>query len=121
MSDPFPLCLRLKRTGEILAPRVRLASTFWKRFAGLLGTDGLAPGEGLLLVPCNSVHTVGMRYAIDVVYLSSTGSVLKIHHAMPPGTFSWPVRGARAVLELPAGTLQCAKIEPGDQVLGLPS
>jgi hypothetical protein len=110
----------LARTGLPLAPSTRVADRWWPRLIGLLGTDALAPGEALLLVPCNAVHALGMRYAIDVVYVDRGGTVLRVTHAMKPGAVGWPVRGARAVLELPAGTLQAAGVREGDRLEGLP-
>jgi uncharacterized membrane protein (UPF0127 family) len=97
-----------------------VAATWWTRLVGLLGTNALPAGEGLLLVPCNAVHTLGMRYAIDVAYLDRRGVVLRLTHALRPGAVDRPVRGARAVLELPAGTLSAADVHEGDRLEGLP-
>jgi uncharacterized membrane protein (UPF0127 family) len=119
MSGAKTLCLTLARTGETLATRARVADTYWTRLVGLLGSPPLAPGEGLLITPCHSVHSFGMRYAIDVAYLSADGRVLRLASAMPPWRFHWPVKGACAVLELPAGTLEQANAQVGDAVSGL--
>ncbi|HLO94144.1 MAG TPA: DUF192 domain-containing protein, partial [Burkholderiaceae bacterium] len=54
------------------------ARSFWQRLGGLLVRPRLGAGEGLLLKPCNSVHTCFMRYAIDVIYLDREGRVLKL-------------------------------------------
>jgi uncharacterized membrane protein (UPF0127 family) len=53
----------------VLAERVSLANTFVARARGLLGREGLVPGEGLVIEPCGSVHTVGMAFPIDVLHL----------------------------------------------------
>lgn len=119
MTAEKTLCLTLARTGEVLAARARVADTFRARLVGLLGCPGLGPGEGLLITPCHSVHSFGMRYPIDVVYLSPDGRVLRLAHAMPPWRFHMPVKGARSVLELPAGTLRQANAQMGDVVIGL--
>jgi uncharacterized protein len=69
---------------------------------GLLGRRGLESGEGLLLRPASSVHTLFMRFPIDVVFLGGDGEVLKVARRVPP----WRTvgcRGAKAVVELPAG------------------
>lgn len=120
MSEAPRWDIRLARTGASLASRTRLANTFWSRAVGLLGTDTLPTGEGLLIVPCSSVHGIGMRYAFDVAYVDRGGQVLHITHAMQPGAIGRPVRGARAVLELPAGTLAAHGVAEGDRLEGLP-
>jgi hypothetical protein len=104
------------RTGETLASAARLADNFWTRFKGLMWTDALPPGEALLIVPCNSVHCFGMRYDIDVLFLSKDGTVLKAIPEMKPGAISPLVKGARATLELPAGTIARTATEEGDRL-----
>jgi len=61
-----------------------VASTVLTRLRGLLGRQPLNQGEGILLRPCNLVHTVGMRYPIDVVFLRRDGLVLKVAPAVVP-------------------------------------
>lgn len=73
-----------------------------ERMRGLLGRPALAPGEGLLIAPCNSVHTIGMRYPIDVVFLDREGRVIKVRSALRPLRMAM-ARGARQVIELAAG------------------
>ena len=83
--------------------RVAEAATFRARLLGLaLLRDELPSGHALLLPRCRSVHTAGMRFAIDVVFLDETGQVLRVAHAVPPLRL---VRcpGAFAVLEARAG------------------
>ncbi|MGV3527115.1 MAG: DUF192 domain-containing protein [Candidatus Sericytochromatia bacterium] len=79
--------------------RVEHANTFWSRLRGLLGRDGLPPDAALLLEPCNAVHTLGMRFAIGVVYLAADNRVLKVIPSLPPGRLGPTVWGARRVLE----------------------
>ena len=67
---------------RLLVASVHLADTFWLRLKGLLGTAALPEGEGLFLCPCNCVHTCGMRYAIDVLFLDSDGRILKLVQAL---------------------------------------
>lgn len=76
------------------------ARTRHERNRGLLGTDGLS--GGLWITRCNAVHCVGMRYAIDVVYLTGRGRVLSVR-TMRPGRIGRPRFTAAATLELPAG------------------
>jgi uncharacterized membrane protein (UPF0127 family) len=87
--------------------------TAWERMRGLLGRKKLKDQEGLLIVPCSSVHTIGMRYAIDVVYLDTIGKVLKTVSRLKPWRFSL-CSGARYTLELPPGFLEQYPLEKGE-------
>jgi len=82
---------------------------------GLLGRDGLPPATGILL-RTKEVHTLGMRFAIDTVYLSAKGTVLKVA-TMPPGRIGPVVLRARWVLELQAGEAARLGIGPGTTLL----
>ena len=88
-------------TGHILLDRAEVALGAWARLKGLMGRKRLPPSEGMLLPRCNSVHTVFMRFPIDVIYLSKDDRVLKIVEKMPACHVSacW---GAKSVLEMPA-------------------
>jgi uncharacterized protein len=79
---------------------------------GLLGRSGLERGEGLLLKPCGSVHTLFMRFPIDVVFLDRELSVLAVREAVPPWRTA-RARGAKVTLELAAGEATRLGIEPG--------
>jgi uncharacterized membrane protein (UPF0127 family) len=79
------ICLR---TGQIVADKVKIARDFKSRSVGLLNRDSLGPDEGLLIKPCNSIHTFFMKFPIDVVYLDRKGKVLKIKHSLAPWRLS---------------------------------
>lgn len=102
--------------GTVVGERVRTASTFLTRFAGLIGTAALAEGEGLWIVPCRSVHTLGMRYPIDVAFLDARGGVVGILERLPPNRIGRLFRGARGALELKAGILAATGTAPGDRL-----
>jgi uncharacterized membrane protein (UPF0127 family) len=102
--------------GIVLGDRVRTARTFLSRLAGLLGTAAIAEGEGLWIVPCRGVHTVGMRYPIDVAFLDARGVVVGILEGLPPNRLGRGVRDARGALELRAGTLAATGTAPGDRL-----
>ena len=108
--------VRSATRGAELANRVRVASGWWSRFRGLLGTSELEPGQGLLLTPCRSVHTWGMRYPIDVVFLDREGRSVAVYPDLPPSRRTAWHRDARQVLELPAGTLDGAGSRLGDRL-----
>jgi uncharacterized protein len=105
-----------RTTGIVLAEHMVRADGFLARLVGLLGRAALREGEGLLLVPCSSIHTLGMRFAIDVLFLDGQGEVLRAVEALPPWRVPSPVRGTRMVLELPAGTLARTATAAGNRV-----
>lgn len=101
---------------SVLAELTDVADTSAKRRKGLLGRDSLPIGHGLWIVPCESVHTYGMRFPIDVLYLDRKKRVRKLRRAMPPWRLSLCL-SAHSVLELPAGTIEQTKTQPGDQLV----
>ena len=101
--------------GTVVAERVVWATGAAKR-RGLLGTTHLDAGAGMYLVPCQWVHTFGMRYPIDVAFLNRDGRVLAVHHALRPNRLSRLVVRADGVLELAAGALRAASTAPGDVI-----
>lgn len=103
--------------GTLLGERVQVADRWWLRLRGLLGRDGLAAGEGLLIEPCRAVHMSGMKFAIDVAFLARDGSVVALYPELAPGARTAWHRGARRALELPAGTLAASGTREGDVIL----
>jgi uncharacterized protein len=102
--------------GAVLGTRVALADRWLARLRGLLGRPEPAPGEGLLLSPCGSVHMLGMRYPIDVALLDAERRVLSVHPGLRPGWHLAAARGARYALELTTGTLAATGTVPGDRL-----
>lgn len=100
--------------GRILGDHIREARNFSERFIGLMGRADLPFGQGLHLVPCNSVHTFFMRIPIDLVFLDEGGRVLKAVSELPPWRATPPIFKARSVLELPAGVLLGSGTSEGD-------
>ena len=99
----------------ILADRADIADTAPLRNRGLLKRTGLATGEGLWIVPCEGVHTIGMKFPIDVVFLSKKRKVLKVRRDMKKWRMAVCLRG-HSVLELPAGMCDLARTAVGDQL-----
>ncbi len=83
---------------------------------GLLNRGTLEPGEALLLPECKGIHTIGMRFAIDAVYLAKDGTVLAIHENLRPGLVAAPVARAWGVLELGQGEARRNALSVGDQL-----
>ena len=107
----------------ILAADLETAAGLWGKFKGLMGRRALAPGAGLWLPDSNGIHMMFMRFPIDAVFVagpSADGSrpVLSIHRSLPTWRGLVPlVRGAKGVLELPAGTIDATATSVGDLVL----
>ncbi len=105
--------------GLVLAREARWAKGFWARGRGLLGCAGLGEGEGLVLTPCSSIHTWGMRFALDVLCLDAQGRTLAVCSHLRPWRLGPLRRGTRTVVELPAGA--AGPTRPGDRILCTPS
>ncbi len=99
-----------------LADDLRIADTHWTRLRGLVGVNAaeFAHGEGLWIVPCRGVHTLGMGFPIDVIYLDESNSVVHLESSLQPWRFA-PVRwNARTVLEVPPPTIRSTGTTLGD-------
>jgi uncharacterized membrane protein (UPF0127 family) len=101
--------------GTVLAEAADIADTSAKRRTGLLKHARLDPGEGLWIAPCESVHSFGMKFAIDVIYLDKKKRVKKVRREMVPGRISACLT-AHSVLELPVGVIDASRTEAGDQL-----
>jgi uncharacterized protein len=102
--------------GGVICARCEMADSLLSRLRGLLGRLELAQDEGLLLTPESSVHTFFMRFPIDLVFLSADLTVLTVRENVRPWRTAGH-RGARSVLELPAGTCERRRLRPGDRLM----
>ena len=84
------------------------------RAVGLLGRRGLAEGAGMWLHPCRGIHTLGMRFPIDVIFLDRRFVVVRVCPGLRPWRMVPFVWRARSVVELPAGAAE--GVEVGDQL-----
>lgn len=109
---------RILRGGDCLVEDAPAALCWWSRLRGLLFRPALAAdgGQALLIRPCGSVHTMGMRYALDVVFLDREGRVLAVREHVRPWRFCVG-RGAHAVVELHHGAARRLGIALGDRLL----
>jgi len=101
-----------------LATDLVLADTHWSRLRGLMATEpaSFPQGRGLWIVPCRGVHTFGMRFAIDVVYLNTEQKVVYVQENLRPWRMA-PIRFAAAsVVELPPGTIGKTQTGVGDVI-----
>ena len=95
---------------------IDIADSPRRRMVGLLGTTHLDPGCGLLIFPTQAVHTFGMKYPIDILFLNSKKKVVGIRSAVQPNRITPIFWRAECVIELPAMTIQESKTELGDVV-----
>jgi uncharacterized membrane protein (UPF0127 family) len=105
----------LYANGRRLDCRVRRAQSMFSRIRGLLGYPALQQDQALLIAPCNSIHCIGMRYAIDVVYLAAQGDIVKLVPAVQPWGFS-ACASARQVVEFAAGAIERLDLRVGQRL-----
>ncbi len=100
----------------VLGGRITVAETSRTRMVGLLGKRGLEPGTGLLIFPSQAIHTVAMRFPIDVVFIDRRWRVVHVRSAMVPFRMTGIHWKARCVLELPSGQIAQTSTAVGDQL-----
>jgi uncharacterized membrane protein (UPF0127 family) len=108
------------RSGRVVASKVQVATTRTERRRGLLGRDGLESGAALVLAPCRAVHTIGMRFPIDVVFITRDGEVVRTECHMS----GWQIAisaAAAITIELGAGAVQALDIRAGDRLCLAPA
>jgi len=98
-----------------LATKVRKADNFLTRLVGLLKRNHLGPEEALWLMPSKGIHTIGMKFPIDVVFLNRGNTVVGLVQGMAPCRLSSIHFSSYSVLELPTGTIRKSRTEVGDQ------
>lgn len=96
---------------------IETADTFFRRFLGLMGRKKLPPSTGLLITPCNSVHTMFMRFSIDVIYLDKDMKVLKIAKHIKPWIGLSACLKAESVIEMNAGEADRIGIYAGSRLV----
>ncbi len=110
------LCIRNDTRGSLLASDAGLATKAGERWRGLIGRDSLEPGGALIIPRCRQVHTFGMRFTIDVLFIDGSGTVVRVCRGLPPRHISPVAWKARQAIELPAGTLDRTETVQGDRV-----
>ena len=101
-------------SGQIIATRVKIAEDFKSRSVGLLNRSSLDEDEGLLISPCNSIHTFFMKFPIDIVFLDKKGVVVRTIENMVPSRMACSMLKAFDTLELVAGKLKKTPVKVGD-------
>jgi uncharacterized protein len=105
------------RTGRALAEQLEVPGNFLGRGIGLMFRRALEPGRGMWISPCNGIHMMFMKSAIDAVFLDRKERVKKVYPKLPAWwgvvLIEW---GAHSVLELPPGSTADLGLIPGDQI-----
>lgn len=108
--------VRNQTRGTVLASRVEVADTIRTRMVGLLGRATLEPGTGMWIVPSNSIHTFGMKFAFDLILLNKDLQVVSMREGIRPFSLTFPNFQVKSVLELPLRTIAQSRTEIGDQL-----
>lgn len=113
----FTLCVFNRTRETFLALRVAPADTLFLRLGGLLGKSRLKAHDGIWLVPSRGIHTIGMLFAIDLVYLDAAKRVIHLVEHLGPFHIS-PIRmKCTSILELPSRTIYASHTQIGDELL----
>jgi len=105
-----------KTKNTILAEKAEIADTPLSRSKGLLGRNGLEEGEGLIIIPCSSIHTFFMRFSIDAAFLDKNNIIVAMKSSLQPSRIFGSIFKGKLVIELSEGTLQRTKTEPHDVI-----
>lgn len=100
----------------VLADQLKHAANPFSRMRGLLGTTSLPSKHALWLRPCASIHTIGMRYAIDALFLDKKKRVVKVAENIKPMRLCWAPLSTQSVLELRAGSIKESGVGVGDEL-----
>lgn len=104
-------------TGHVLTPAAEVANSFFTRLVGLLGRKRLLPTEALWIVPTSGVHTIGMRFPIDVVLLDRNYQIVHLRSDMHGLQFAGMCGKVHSALELPAGRIADFGLQVGEILL----
>jgi uncharacterized membrane protein (UPF0127 family) len=113
---PTRLKVRNLTRKVLIGDAVQEACTFLSRSKGLIWTDGLDDGEGLWISPCGGIHSFGMRFVFDALFLDRDLTVVGRYDRFRRNRISRVFWSARGVLELPAGTIERTGTEVGDEI-----
>ncbi|MDB5341648.1 MAG: hypothetical protein JWP89_25 [Schlesneria sp.] len=99
----FEYELRDMDVGTLIVPHLALATGYWSRLIGLQFRRELGTTEGLLLSPCQSIHTCFLRFALEVAFLDKSGRIIGVVPELKPWRMAFAPRGTFAVLEIASG------------------
>lgn len=108
--------LKSETRNQVLLKDLRIATRFWDRGRGLLGTTSLGSEQGLWIHRCNSIHTFFMMYTIDCVFLTKNLEVKALRPRVGPWRLVLPVWGASSVIEMSAGSIERLNLQRGEKL-----
>jgi hypothetical protein len=113
-------CVFNRTRESFLGLRVASADTLFMRLKGALGKLGLKPDDGIWLAPSSGIHTIGMLFPIDLVYLDAANRVIHLVEHLGPGRIS-PIRiGCASILELESRSIYASDTRVGDELIICP-
>ena len=111
------MIIRNVTQNTVIAANAEAADTALKRMAGLLGREALNAGEALVITPCQSIHMLFMKFAIDVIFIDRQGTVVGLCSNIRPFQFSPLFFKAHSAIEVPTGTICSTKTCLGDKIV----
>lgn len=111
------LCVYNQTRESFLSLGVAAADTTLARLKGLIGKLTLGVDEGLWIIPSRGIHTVGVLFPLDLVYLDENHRVIHVMESFPTFRISPLIAQAASVLELPTHTIYSSQTQPGDQLV----
>lgn len=106
---------RLLRDGDCIVDRAMFADNVFERMRGLLGRPRIGPGQAMVLTRCGAIHTCGMRYPIDVLFLDRRWRIIDVKHQIHPWRMTQCLRAVNTV-EIAAGEAHRISLQPGDKL-----
>ena len=103
--------------GLVVSGHVEVADRFFTRLKGWLGKKSVTDNEALLIIPCSSIHTLGMRIKIDVLFLDDNNLIIHMIESMKPSRISSIIPHAKKVIELPCGKISRSKLQLNAQIV----
>lgn len=100
---------------EVIFSEVLMPNDFFSRAKGLLGRPEIGDSEGLLFLKCNSIHMLGMRFPIDLIFLNSLGEIIRCVRSLKPWRIAASL-GSSVTLEVKQGSINKHQLQPGIQL-----
>lgn len=116
MSKPRRWICHNRTQDTVIATQVRKADHYFARLIGLLPKKALEEGEGLWIIPCSEIHSIGMRFVFDAIFLDKDLHVVHLMPEMKPMRISKMIKGAKTVLEIDGGMIARSQTQLGDQL-----